>query len=96
MAKLTLNDGTTYELPEVAGDWAADDGTVLVIPGNFAASVALVVGRWIGDKGLADVRLFGYRTTDDREAVVRDLRRAMAEDEQTIARARAEMMEGHR
>ena len=91
MAKLMLNDGRTFDLPEVAGEWVQDvDCHVLVLPANLAVSIGMMVARWGSvPRDLADVRVMAYRTTDDAEAVVADLRRGMAEDRERIAKARA-------
>jgi hypothetical protein len=95
MAKLILNDGRTYDLPEVAGEWVQDiDAHVLVLPANLALSIGMMVARWgTAPKDLETVRVMAYRTTDDADAVVADLRRGMAEDGERIAKARAALVQ---
>lgn len=95
MAKLILNDGRTYDLPEVAGEWVQDvDCHVLVLPANLALSIGMMMVRWgATPRDMESARVFAYRTTDDPEAVVADLRRGMAEDGERIAQARAVLVQ---
>jgi hypothetical protein len=95
MAQLILNDGRTYDVPEVSGSWVDGvDGHVLVLPANLALSIGMMVSRWGGQPAdLEVVRVFAYRTTDDAEKVVADLRAAMAGDAETIAKARAVLVQ---